>query len=63
MPMSEGPLLFELDGAIAILTLNRTELANSIDFELVSVLVKAAIRCDTNPRHHRRRHLYGILTL
>jgi hypothetical protein len=63
MPMSEAPLLFDLDGAIAILMLNRTELANSIDLEPACVLVKAAIRCDTDPRHHGRRRLYGILTL
>jgi 2-(1,2-epoxy-1,2-dihydrophenyl)acetyl-CoA isomerase len=39
-------LLFERDGSIAKLTLNRPDLGNAIDLSLAKGLMKAAISCD-----------------
>ena len=43
---SDSPLLFERDGAVARLTLNRPGAANAIDVPLSRALMLAAIRCD-----------------
>jgi 2-(1,2-epoxy-1,2-dihydrophenyl)acetyl-CoA isomerase len=48
MPVSDAPLLFEVDGAIAKLTLNRPGVGNAINLDLASALLEAAIRCDTD---------------
>jgi len=40
------PLLFERDGAVAKLTLNRPAAANAIDLPLAKELMLAAIKCD-----------------
>lgn len=40
------PLLFERQGAVAILTLNRPAAANAIDLALAQELMRAAITCD-----------------
>jgi 2-(1,2-epoxy-1,2-dihydrophenyl)acetyl-CoA isomerase len=42
----QAPLLFERDGAIARLTLNRPTAGNAIDMELGRALMAAAIACD-----------------
>jgi 2-(1,2-epoxy-1,2-dihydrophenyl)acetyl-CoA isomerase len=42
----QPPLLFERDGAIARLTLNRAAVGNAIDMELGRALMAAAIACD-----------------
>ena len=42
------PLLYERDGGVAKLTLNRPEVGNSIDLEMARALVEAAIRCDSD---------------
>jgi len=47
--MSAAPLLFERDGAVARLTLNRPDSANALDMALGRALVEAAIECDANP--------------
>jgi 2-(1,2-epoxy-1,2-dihydrophenyl)acetyl-CoA isomerase len=44
-----GPLLFERDGAIATLTLNRPDAGNSLNLELARALLEASIRCDSDP--------------
>ena len=44
-----APLLFEQDGAVATLTLNRPDIGNSIDIDMARALVEAAIRCDHDP--------------
>jgi len=41
-------LLFEQNGAVATLTLNRPEVGNSIHLDLASALLDAAIRCDSD---------------
>lgn len=47
--MSAAPLLIDIDGSIARLTLNRPAMGNAIDLDLAQALVDAAIRCDTDP--------------
>ena len=47
--MSGAPILFERDGAIARLTINRPDAANALDMPTGRALVEAAIECDTNP--------------
>ena len=47
--MSAAPILFERDGAIARLTINRPDAANALDMPTGRALVEAAIECDTNP--------------
>lgn len=44
--MSDEPLLFEVDGGIARITLNRPDAANAIDLSLGRALMQAAIRCE-----------------
>lgn len=44
-----GPLLFERDGAIATLTLNRPDVGNSLNLEFARALLEASIRCDSDP--------------
>lgn len=46
--MSDAPVLFSVDGAIATITLNRPAAGNTIDTALAQALLKAAIRCDTD---------------
>jgi 2-(1,2-epoxy-1,2-dihydrophenyl)acetyl-CoA isomerase len=43
---SSGTLLFEREGSIAKLTLNRPDVGNAIDLSLAKRLMKAAIDCD-----------------
>lgn len=47
--MSDSPILFERDGAIAKITLNRPDAGNAINMELGRALVDAAITCDSDP--------------
>lgn len=47
--MSTAPLLFERDGAVARLTINRPDAANALDMPTGRALVEAAIECDSNP--------------
>lgn len=42
------PLLVEVSGGIATLTLNRPHAANSIDLSMARALMEAAIRCDSD---------------
>jgi 2-(1,2-epoxy-1,2-dihydrophenyl)acetyl-CoA isomerase len=44
--MSQDPLRFELDGAVARVTLQRPDAANAIDLPLARALHEAALRCD-----------------
>lgn len=46
MTDAQAPLLFERDGAIARLTLNRPTAGNAIDMDLGRALMAAAIQCD-----------------
>ncbi len=46
--MSAAPLLIEVSGAIATLTLNRPRVGNAIDLPTARALMDAAIRCDTD---------------
>ena len=43
---SSGTLLFEREGSIAKLTLNRPDVGNAIDLSLAKRLMMAAIDCD-----------------
>jgi 2-(1,2-epoxy-1,2-dihydrophenyl)acetyl-CoA isomerase len=47
--MSTDPILFEQDGAIARLILNRPDQGNAINLPLARRLVDLAIRCDNDP--------------
>jgi len=47
--MTDSPLLFERDGPIAKITLNRPAAGNALDLPLGSALVQAAIQCDSDP--------------
>ena len=44
--MSEQPILFERDGTVARLTLNRPQMGNAIDLPLAKALMEASIACD-----------------
>jgi 2-(1,2-epoxy-1,2-dihydrophenyl)acetyl-CoA isomerase len=46
--LEPSPLLFERDGSVARLTLNRPEAGNAITLEMAKALVAAADRCDTD---------------
>ena len=46
---SASPVLFERDGVIATITLNRPGAANALDMAAGCALVEAAIECDGNP--------------
>ena len=48
--MSQDLVRFELDGAVARLTLERPDAANAIDLALARELHAAALRCDEDPR-------------
>jgi 2-(1,2-epoxy-1,2-dihydrophenyl)acetyl-CoA isomerase len=47
--MTQSPLLFQVEGATATLTLNRPAAGNAIDLPLARAILAAAIRCDTDP--------------
>ncbi|EQB01788.1 hypothetical protein L288_17250 [Sphingobium quisquiliarum P25] len=47
--MSDLPVLFEIDGAIATLTLNRPAAGNTVNQPMADALLDAAMRCDTDP--------------
>ena len=47
--MPDEPLLFERDGAVARLVLNRPEAGNALDLGLAQGLMRAAIECDEDP--------------
>lgn len=47
--MSDTPLLFETDGAVATITFNRPEIGNLIDLPTVNALFRAAIVCECDP--------------
>jgi 2-(1,2-epoxy-1,2-dihydrophenyl)acetyl-CoA isomerase len=44
--MTDTPVLFKRDGAIARLTLNRPAMGNAIDLPMASALMEAAVACD-----------------
>ena len=46
--MSMQPVLFEREGTIARITLNRPEAGNAIDLPTARGLVAAALRCDAD---------------
>lgn len=47
--MSDDPLLFEQEGAIARLIFNRPEQGNGVNLDSARALLQAAIRCDHDP--------------
>jgi 2-(1,2-epoxy-1,2-dihydrophenyl)acetyl-CoA isomerase len=47
--MTYETLKFERDGAVAIVTLNRPDAANSLNVPMSEELVKVATHCDSNP--------------
>jgi 2-(1,2-epoxy-1,2-dihydrophenyl)acetyl-CoA isomerase len=47
--VSDAPVIFELDGSVATITLNRPAAGNTIDLPTAQALLRAAIRCDTDP--------------
>ena len=47
--MNYETLTFERDGAVAIITLNRPDAANSLNVPMSEELVKVATHCDSNP--------------
>ncbi len=48
MSMSDPPVLIDIDGPIATLTLNRPAAGNTINQALADALLDAAIRCDVD---------------
>lgn len=46
--MSDTPLLFEVNGSVAWLTLNRPDVGNVIDLNMANALADASIRCQTD---------------
>ncbi len=40
---------FEMDGAVAVITLNRPDNANSLNAQMSEELLKAATHCDSDP--------------
>lgn len=48
--IGSGPVLLELDGAVAHLRLNRPDAANGLDVELLKSLYDALMRCHGDPR-------------
>lgn len=46
--MSSVPLLLQVEGSVARLTLNRPESGNAIDLPLARALAEAALRCETD---------------
>lgn len=47
--MTDPTVTFSLEGGLARLTLNRPEAGNALTPELAQALMKAAVRCDTDP--------------
>jgi 2-(1,2-epoxy-1,2-dihydrophenyl)acetyl-CoA isomerase len=47
--MSVSPVLLNIEGSIANVTLNRPDVGNAINLELAQALLAVAIRCDTDP--------------
>lgn len=47
--MTYETLTFERDGAVAVITLNRPDAANSLNVPMSEELVKVATHCDSNP--------------
>lgn len=47
--MNFETIKFERDGAVAVITLNRPDAANSLNVQMSEELVKAATHCDSNP--------------
>src|SRR5690349_17038103 len=50
--MSNPHLTFELDGATAIVTLNRPEKGNALSLELMQALIACLSEIENNPRVH-----------
>jgi len=48
--IATGPVLLELDGAVARLRLNRPEVSNGLDVPLLKALYEALMRCHGEPR-------------
>ena len=46
--MSYEAIKFERDGAVAIITLNRPDAANSLNMTMAEELAKVATHCDSN---------------
>jgi enoyl-CoA hydratase/carnithine racemase len=51
-PVSDAPILFEVESGIARVTLNRPDIGDAIDLSLVHALVGVAIRCQTDALIH-----------
>jgi 2-(1,2-epoxy-1,2-dihydrophenyl)acetyl-CoA isomerase len=49
LPVSDEPLIFEVAGPIATLTLNRPQAGNTINLPLARSMLQAALRCDADP--------------
>jgi enoyl-CoA hydratase len=47
--MAEPHLLFERDGAVAVVTLNRPKQKNALSMEMMVRMADAWVECDTNP--------------
>jgi 2-(1,2-epoxy-1,2-dihydrophenyl)acetyl-CoA isomerase len=48
--IDSGPVLLDLDGAVARLRLNRPDASNALNLELLKALVGAIMRCQSDPR-------------
>ncbi len=48
----DKPLLLEVDGRLAVITLNRPEAMNRISPEMVSLFIEAVEQCQENPEVH-----------
>jgi len=48
--IASGPVLLDLDGAVARLRLNRPEASNGMNLELLRALFEAVMRCHGDPR-------------
>lgn len=47
--MSEPPVLFDRDGPVATLTLNRPDAGNTINAAMSRAIFEAAVQCDSDP--------------
>jgi len=48
--IGDGPVLLDVEGAVATITLNRPDVSNGMNLDMMKALVAAAMRCHGDPR-------------